>query len=114
VWALRNDNTGGNFYLDRFNPSNAAYIDSPFYIAPTGTGSGQAQIQIGGQTVMHGGNYMVPILISALPACSGSNAGMLETISNGVAAPVYGAAVGTTTGPSTGLVMCNNTNWVYH
>jgi hypothetical protein len=107
----------GNIYLDRYNPSSGAYIDPPLYVIPLSTGVNQTQVQITGEAVIHGGSYMVPILISALPACSGSNAGLLQVVSNGAAAPappasLYGTTVGTT-GNLAALVMCNNTNWIY-
>lgn len=110
-WGLRADG-GGNFYLDRFNPSTGAFIDAPWFIVPVSTATNNTQLQITGETVTHGGIYMVPILISALPACGPSNAGMIETVSNGANSPTYGATV-SATGSSAALVMCNNTNWIY-
>jgi hypothetical protein len=113
VWGWRND-TNGNFYLDRFNPSGGAFIDPPLYVIPVSTAVNQTQVQITGEAVIHGGAYLVPIAINALPACLPANAGMLVTLSNGVCAPVYNAIVGTTSGNCGALAMCNNTNWVYH
>jgi hypothetical protein len=115
VWGWRND-TGGTFFLDRFDPNGVlGFIDTPLSIVPIGTGSGQTQTQISGEAVIHSGAYLVPILISALPPCVGANAGLLQVVSNGASSPppVYGAAVGSTTGNLAALVMCNNTSWIY-
>jgi hypothetical protein len=111
VWGWRNDTTG-TFFLDRFNPANAAFIDTPFSVIPLSTGANQTQVQISGEAVIHGGAYLVPTTIGALPACAGANAGMLQVITNAAATPVYGAVV-SATGTNTALVMCNNTNWIY-
>jgi hypothetical protein len=88
VWGWRNDPPTGTFFLDRFDPNGVlGFIDTPFSIVPTGTGSGQTQTQITGQAVIHGGSYLVPILINQLPACGGANAGLLQVVSNGASSP---------------------------
>jgi hypothetical protein len=114
VWALRNDTPSGNFYLDRFNPSNAVFIDNPLYIIPGGTGPNQTQFQITGEAVIHNGVWLVPLTVTTLPNCNSTTTpGMLQTVSNGVCNPGYNTAVGTTPGACAMLVVCNNTNWVY-
>jgi hypothetical protein len=52
-------------------------------------------------------------LLAALPTCSSTvNLGGLAYITNGVASPTKGAAVGSTTGSTTDLVWCNG-SWIY-
>ena len=61
------------------------------------------------------GNYMTltPVALASLPA--GCTPGTFGVINNGVASPVYNAAVGSTTGAATDPVFCNGSNvWTYH
>ena len=61
------------------------------------------------------GNYMTltPVALASLPATC--TAGTFAVINNGVASPVYNAAVGSTTGAATDPVFCTNGNvWKYH
>jgi hypothetical protein len=61
------------------------------------------------------GNTMTltPITLASLPATCAP--GTFAVINNGVAAPVYNAAVGATTGTATDPVFCTNGNvWKYH
>ena len=61
------------------------------------------------------GNYMTltPVALASLPTTC--TAGTFAVINNGVAAPVYNAAVGSTTGAATDPVFCTNGNvWKYH
>jgi hypothetical protein len=50
--------------------------------------------------------------IATLPNCNGAAKGLMVYVTNGVASPVYLAAV-STTGASYDKVFCNGTNWVY-
>jgi hypothetical protein len=61
-----------------------------------------------------GGSFTASSTIANLPACSsGTNAGLLMMITNGVASPTYNSAV-STTGSTNNLVFCNGSGWTYH
>ena len=61
------------------------------------------------------GNYLAltPVALASLP--TGCTPGTFAAINNGVASPVYNAAVGSTTGAATNPVFCNGSSvWTYH
>jgi hypothetical protein len=112
AWDWRND-PGGTFFLDRYD-ANGGFIDTPFYVVPSGTGGpNQTQTQITGEAVLHGGAYLVPIPINQLPACGPTDAGLLQVLSNGDCTTGRYNTTVSAPGNCGALVICNNTNWVY-
>lgn len=55
---------------------------------------------------------IIRVLIANLPACAGAGS-LHASVSNGIAAPTYHQAVGSTTGAATQPVFCNNVAWIY-
>lgn len=57
--------------------------------------------------------YSQPVAIASLQTCNSGNAGIYNTVNNGVASPTYMGVV-SATGSATDPVFCNGANWVYH
>jgi hypothetical protein len=91
--------------------------DSSIRLVPKGAGI----VGILNATSANGGTIQLsPTTIANLGTCAATtDAGKMTVISNGVAAPTYDAAVGTTTGPATQVVACTSADgttfaWTYH
>lgn len=110
---------GGLLQLRFLNDTNTTALTALSIAGGQATGITAIASNSGSGVWSHtGGLRLVPLTVATLPTCTAALLGTFNTVSDGVAAPAYDAAVGATTGTSTQLVGCTGTTaapaWTYH